>query len=111
MSAEWMNQHHDFASSIEALNWLQQQGYTYDFNLDEDCISYDGGKQHLSPKDFEIDKTFRFEGMSNPDDESVVYAISAKDNTLKGVLVNAFGVYADALSNDMIKKLRPNNVQ
>jgi hypothetical protein len=59
----------------------------------------------LYPNDFVIDKFFRFEGASNPDDSSIVYAISSKDG-LKGTLIDAYGVYADSLTNDMIEKLK-----
>jgi hypothetical protein len=46
--------------------------------------------------------------MTDPADNSVVYAIES-DNGTKGVLVNAYGVYADTLSADMITKLRTVN--
>ena len=46
----------------------------------------------------------RFEGNSDPGDEAIVYAIESR-NGLKGVLVNAFGVYSEPLSDDMMKKL------
>jgi hypothetical protein len=59
----------------------------------------------LYPEDFVIDKFYRFEGASNPDDSAIVYAISSKDG-LKGTLVDAYGVYSDTLTNDMIKKLK-----
>ncbi|WP_299002578.1 hypothetical protein [uncultured Tenacibaculum sp.] len=42
--------------------------------------------------------------MSSPGDNSVVYAIQTKTG-VKGVLVDAFGVYADSLSPEMIQKL------
>ena len=34
-----------------------------------------------------------------------VNAIESKDQKLKGVLVNAFGVYGDPVSDDMLRKL------
>ncbi|WP_291368134.1 hypothetical protein [Cyclobacterium sp.] len=42
--------------------------------------------------------------MRNPDDNSIPYAIEST-NGLKGVLVDAFGFYSEALSEAMIKKL------
>lgn len=85
--------------------WLQKIGYTYDFNLDNDCISYAGGQKRLNPEEFTIDKVFRFEGMTDPGDESVIYAISSSDKEIKGILVNAFGIYSDPVSDKMVKKL------
>lgn len=94
-----------FDTVTEAIRWLQGSGYTHDFNLDKDCISFEGGTKRLTPEEFHIDKVFRFEGMTDPDDEEVVYAISSADQQVKGILVSAFGTYADPVSNAMLKKL------
>jgi len=99
------NEHPRFATVTEAISWLESEGYTYDFNLDNDCISYDGGQKRLNPEDFNIDRVFRFEGMTDPGDENVVYAISSESHDVKGILMNAFGVYSDPISDKMIKKL------
>jgi len=46
----------------------------------------------------------RFEGMSSTDDNSIVFAITSTEG-VKGVLVDAYGVYAENLNDAMIKKL------
>lgn len=93
-----------FDTVTEAVSWLQQHGYRHDFNLDKDCISHAGGCR-LRPNEFHIDKTFRFEGTTDPGDENIVYAISSTDGREKGVLVDAYGTYADSLSEEMVAKL------
>ncbi len=57
-------------------------------------------KLEIHPEDFEVDETYRFEGMSSTDDNSVLYAISSK-NGLKGLLVDAYGVYAENILEEM----------
>jgi hypothetical protein len=44
----------------------------------------------------------RFEGMSDPDDSSVVYALEAS-NGLKGLLVDAYGAYANWKTGALLK--------
>ena len=88
-----------------ALNSLKLQGYTIDFNIAFDKRIVTEGNLLFSPEDFIIVKVFRFEGASNPDDEAVVYAIESKDGDVKGVMVSAFGAYADPVSNAIIQKL------
>ena len=88
-----------------ALEGLKAEGYTEDFNLLSHCIECKPRNRQMKPDEFSIDKFYRFEGASNPDDNSVVYAISSKDG-LKGVLIDAYGVYADSLNEDMIEKLK-----
>lgn len=88
-----------------ALNGLKAKGYVEDFNLAPDCIECKSQQLTLHPSDFVIDEFHRFEGDSNPDDNSIVYAISSKDG-LKGTLLDAYGPYSDSLSEEMIEKLR-----
>ena len=47
----------------------------------------------------------RFEGVSDPDDMSVVYGIEANDGT-RGVLVDAYGVYADPRVSELLKSVK-----
>jgi hypothetical protein len=86
----------------QAVNGLKERGYTMDFNLKTNSIECEGHK--FNPKDFEIKEFHRFEGSSDPGDESIVYAIESKDG-LKGVLVNGYGIYSEPLSDEMMKKL------
>lgn len=95
---------YDYQTLSEATNGLRQRGYTLDFNLKENCIHCKAEDIELSPQDFEVVEVYRFEGMSNPDDNSIVYAIESTDG-LKGQLVNAYGVYADSASDEIIAKL------
>ena len=89
----------------EAINDLQIRGYTYDFNLKPECLQCASLKMEIQPEDFDVDETHRFEGMSSTDDNSVLYAISSKDG-IKGLLVDAYGVYAENISEAMRRKLR-----
>jgi len=86
----------------QAIDGLKERGFTLDFNLKSIVLECEG--QKFDPTDFEIAEFHRFEGNSDPGDEAVVYAIESK-NGMKGVLVNAFGVYSESLSDEMIKKL------
>ncbi|MGF7231829.1 phosphoribosylpyrophosphate synthetase [Arachidicoccus sp.] len=89
----------------EAVNDLINRGYTHDFNIKEECIVCGNTGVSLSPDDFEIDEVYRFEGETDPGDEMIVYAISAKHVVAKGVLVNAFGTYSDAETSRIVKRL------
>jgi hypothetical protein len=86
----------------EAVNGLKKRGFTVDFNLQENCIVCHGDKFNVN--DFEIVEVHRFEGNTDPSDEAVVYAIESVRG-LNGVLVNGYGVSADAMSAEMARKL------
>ena len=94
-----------YTTVTDTLNKLKSEGYVLDFNLRGDCVECKSHNINLYPDDFVIDKFYRFEGASNPDDSAIVYAISSKDG-LKGTLIDAYGVYADSVTTEMINKLK-----
>lgn len=58
----------------------------------------------VTPDDFEVVQVHRFEGMTDPEDQSVLYAITSK-NGVKGTLVNGYGIYSDPISDKLMAKL------
>ncbi|PVX50956.1 hypothetical protein C7377_1286 [Balneicella halophila] len=90
---------------VHGIEGLRKQGYTKDFNLNNNCIEASDRSCKLLHNEFEIDKFFRFEGETNPADSSILYAISSLKDDTKGVLVNAYGIYSDDMTDEMIKKL------
>ena len=89
----------------EAVNDLVNRGYTHNFNIACDAIECKDISLKLTPGDFEITEFYRFEGESDPGDEEIVYAIESAQGA-KGILVNAYGVYSDELSEELVKKLK-----
>ena len=97
---------HAYDTLLDALNGLKKRGYTIDFNLAFDHVKCVDSDICLSPSEFEITEYYRFEGISNPADSSVVYAIAAKDGSMKGVLVTGYGMYSERLNEEMLHKLK-----
>ncbi len=94
-----------YSTLSEAVNDLQRRGYTDDLALAEHCLVCDARGLSLDPAEFEIDEFHRFEGNSDPEDQSIVYAISSKHHHVRGILVNAYGMDASALTQAMVAKL------
>ena len=89
----------------QAMNALKAEGYNLDFNIAFDNLICKENGTCLNPSQFEIVQHYRFEGNSDPDDSSILYAIESKDGTMKGLLVNGYGIYSDPASDAMLKKL------
>ncbi|TDQ73538.1 phosphoribosylpyrophosphate synthetase [Sphingobacterium yanglingense] len=96
----------------EAVNDLQKRGYTYDFLIPEEqeCIYCTQNSLELSPDEFSIEEIYRFEGMTDPGDESIVFAIASKKHNIKGLVINSFGAEfgyrSSKLVEDLYKKSR-----
>ncbi len=104
-----INLKESFGTLSETINGLIKSGYTHDFNIMNDCIVCHQTNLILSPDDFQIDKVYRFEGASDPDCQSILYAISSIKNDVKGTLVNGYGISADEATSKLIEKLRTND--
>lgn len=77
-----MKKMYHYATVIEALKILKDKGHDYDYNINEKEIID-------NPDGFEIIEIYRYEGDSNPDDESMVYGIKSSSGK-KGVYVSGF---------------------
>ncbi len=96
----------NYETLSEAVNDLLKRGYSYNLLLKEDGLYLNENELLLKAEDFVIDEIYRFEGDTDPGDENVVYAVSSKSGTIKGIVVNAFGTYAESLPAEWIKKLK-----
>ena len=76
------------------LNKLVKEGYTEDFKVSEMGLLSLQQEKKYSPEEIHIVDFFRFEGESDPADNSILYAIETNDG-IKGTLTDAFGPYAD----------------
>lgn len=74
---------------------LEEKGYTDQFRVEKKTLqSLTDKKKQYKPKDVKAINFYRFEGLTDPDDMSILYAIETTDGQ-KGTLIDAYGVYSD----------------
>lgn len=78
----------------DKINTLESEGYKAQFKMDGDQLMNTESRKKYNPSQLKLIKEFRFEGVSNPDDMSILYALEAEDGT-KGTVVDSYGTYAD----------------
>jgi len=98
-----MSRETHYGTITEAIEQLRKRGYTVDFNLKENCIVCDPHK--FDSNEFEIVDIYRYEGDTDPADETTVYAIES-NNGIKGILVNGYGSSSDSMSAEILSKLK-----
>lgn len=82
-----------YRTVAEATRGLQARGFRENFEVVGDRLTGLNSGQHYGADEVTIVEHHRFEGASDPDDLSIVYAIEARDGS-RGVLVDAYGTYA-----------------
>lgn len=85
------------------MNKLAKKGYTEDFKTNKYNVEAIYSKKNYQANELQIVATYRFEGESNPDDQTTLFAIEANDG-LKGTLVMSYG-YQSNQDEDMLKKI------
>lgn len=95
----------NYETLVDATNDLMKRGYTANLSMEGDTIADKSKDIHMTADEFSIDEFYRFEGASNPADTSIVYAVSSPKYHLKGIIVNAYGTYADDSSSAIHAKL------
>jgi hypothetical protein len=83
---------------------LTRRGYNEHFRVADGRLDVIGTGQRFEPEDVVIRGYYRFEGVSDPDDMAIVYAIETKSG-VRGILVDAFGVYSDPLIGAAVQQM------
>lgn len=95
-----------FMTDLEkCLNFLEEQGYKDQFRVEKKILkTMADAKVKYKPKDVRAVNFYRFEGITDPDDMSILYAIETCDGR-KGTLIDAYGLYSDDDTSDFMKQV------
>ena len=92
-----------YGTVTDAVQILRKMASNKDCHLGKDFIIC--GSEKFEAKDLRIAVVYRYEGDSDPADEATVYRIETACG-LKGILIMADGIYADAASTQILEKLQ-----
>ena len=86
---------------------LEEQGYVGQFKVEKDRLLNLATKKKYKAKEVKMTNFFRFEGISDPDDMSILYALETTDGG-KGTLTDSYGTYADEDTTKFMKEVESN---
>lgn len=86
-----MEKNNRYDTLVEATEKLKERGYTYDFQVKkEGILEVIDSEEKFSPEEVELHEFHRFEGITNPEDMAIIYALETNTG-LKGTIVDAYG--------------------
>lgn len=91
-------------SLATCLNRMVFDGYTEDFRINGSGLELLNKGKTYKPEQIRVLNYFRFKGMSDPDDNAVLYVIETHDG-LKGTMIDAYGIYTDARTGQFVKRI------
>lgn len=95
----------NYKNLIEAVESLQKRGYIYNFHYKDSSLQCGEILEKLAAEDLIVTEYYRFEGMSDPVDNSVVYALESKFGH-KGIVIDAYGAYSDENITEFMKNVK-----
>lgn len=84
------------------VNKVVRQGYTDTFKITDRGLFSCSRNRYFRPEQVRVINFYRFEGQSDPADNSIMYVIETSDG-LCGTLIDAYGAYADNRVNNFMK--------
>ena len=98
----------EMKSIAGCLNKLVLDGFTEDFKAGERGLLSLQNEKIYEPGQVRVVNFYRFEGASDPADNTILYAIETDDG-IKGTLVDAYGSYADARVTSFMEEVEEIN--
>lgn len=86
-----------FQTLSKAVNNYTDKGYTF---------SFDFSNRAIKPSDWVIVQTHRFEGYSDPSDNTILYVLEHKNGIDKGIIIDAYGAGQNASKSEWLKGVR-----
>lgn len=83
------------ATVLDALHHLDAHGFGGSFSLRDDGLQCSVCDSSRRTSTAEVERLYRFEGPSDPDEEAVVYGLRCPACGSRGTLVSSFGPTAD----------------
>jgi hypothetical protein len=94
---------------INYIEIYQKKGFTTNFYFERDKLINSETKTEYQPIDLFIVAEHRYEGMSNPEDMSILYILKTK-NGEKGTLLMGYGPTADLELAEFFNKIPKENI-
>ena len=93
---------------VSCLNSLLKSGFEVQFKVSGGKLKSLATEKLYTPEEVKVSNFYRFEGESDPADNSILYAIETISGE-KGTLVDAYGPYADEAVNKFMKEVEDMN--
>jgi hypothetical protein len=88
----------------ECMNNALENGYRENYKVSGNNLTTEDGLSVYTPEDVTISNFYRFEGYSDPADNSILYLIETPDGR-KGMLIDTYDTYADSTISKFIKNV------
>jgi len=88
---------------------LLKRGYRVNFKVNEMGKLTDSKDLEFEPSEVILMEIYRFEGMSNPADNSILYAVKTRTGE-KGIVIDSYGADGSKITSDFMNKVEQQRI-
>lgn len=93
-----------YSTLSTAINELQKRGFTHNFCVNENGQPEEKKGKYYSLSQVDLVEFHRFDGMTNPADDSILYAVKTSSG-LKGTVVDSYGYDGSVVTSKFMNKV------
>ncbi|HYD47999.1 MAG TPA: hypothetical protein VEB21_06620 [Terriglobales bacterium] len=89
----------------EATNRLTACGFDADYRVENGQLAAPGRNCSHRPGAFDVHEIVRFEGVTDPADEAILFAVECKQHAVKGTYIATYGPRTPVADEEVMKEL------
>ena len=93
-----------YGTLVEAIQELQKRGFSHNLRVNENGQLEDSNGDKYGSPEVKLVEFHRFEGLSNPSDSSIVYALETSAG-VKGAVVDSYGADSSETTSEFMNKV------
>ena len=93
-----------YSNLAMAISELQKRGFTHNFSVNDNGQLEEHKGKFYSFSEVELIEFHRFDGMTNPSDDSILYAIKTRSG-LKGTVVDSYGANGSEVTSRFMNRV------
>lgn len=93
-----------YSNLAKAISELQKIGFTHNFSVNENGKLEEHKGKYYSSSEVELIEFHRFDGMTNPEDDSILYVVKTSSG-LKGMVVDSYGSDGSEITSKFMNKV------
>ena len=99
-----MDSNNKYDTLADATAQLLKKGYNINFKVDKAGKLSDSEDLEFEPSEVILEEVHRFEGMTNPADSSILYAVKTRSGE-KGIVIDSYGADGSEVTSDFMNKV------
>ena len=93
-----------YSTLVQGINELRKKGFTHNFFVNEEGQLEEHSGKYYTASQVELVEFHRFDGMTNPSDDSILYAIKTNSGE-RGTVVDSYGSDGSEITSKFMNKV------